>query len=68
MSIIAYKRIRNTMERRSKVKTQYELKRGGWVKFDMESEVQSIQPKYEDTIVVLNNGVSYLLRGRNYGV
>jgi len=50
------------------VMRQYSLAKGGWVKFDWEKDVQSLQPHYEDTIVVLNNGVTYLLKGRGYGV
>jgi hypothetical protein len=46
----------------------YTLAKGGWVKFDWEQDVQSVQPHYEDTIVVLKNGIKYLLRGRSYGV
>lgn len=47
---------------------KYELANGGWVRFDWEKDVQSVQPKYENTVVVLNNGVAYLLKGRSYGV
>ncbi len=46
----------------------YELARGGWVKFDWEKDVQAVMPNYEDTLVVLNNGVTYKLKGRSYGV
>ena len=50
------------------METSYELSRGGWVKFDWEKDVQAVRPKYEDTLVTLRNGASYLLRGRIYGV
>lgn len=46
---------------------EYSLARGGWVKIDWQ-DVQSVQPHYEDTVIVLKNGVRYLLKGRNYGV
>ncbi len=46
----------------------YELAGGGWVKIDWEKDVQSVQPHYESTLIVLTNGVKYLLRGRRYGV
>ncbi len=46
----------------------YELSRGGWVRFDWDNDVQAVRPKWEDTLVTLNNGMSYLLRGRGYGV
>lgn len=49
-------------------KTRYKLANGGWVLIDWEKDIQSVQPKYENTVVVLNNGVAYLLEGRNYGV
>jgi hypothetical protein len=47
---------------------QYTLARGGWAKFDWEEDVQSVQPLYENTIVVLKNGITYVLAGRSYGV
>ncbi len=48
---------------------RYTLKNGnGWVKFDWSKDVQSVQPNYENTYVVLRNGQSYLLQGRGYGV
>ena len=46
---------------------QYELEKGGYVMF-ADTEVQSIRPHYEGTVVVLKNGMQYLLHGRNYGV
>ena len=47
---------------------EYELSRGGWVKFDWDRDVQAVRPKWEDTLVTLYSGMSYLLRGRSYGV
>jgi len=48
--------------------SRYELANGGWVRFDWEKDVQSVQPRYENTLVILTNGVAYLLKGRNYKV
>jgi len=48
--------------------SEYILAKGGWVQFDWEKDVQSVRPQYEDTVVTLTNGVSYLLKGRKYGV
>lgn len=42
--------------------------KGGWVQFDWDKDLQSVRPHYEDTIVILRNGRSYLLAGRRYGV
>jgi hypothetical protein len=47
---------------------QYELTTGGWVRFDMDKDVESMQPRGENTFIVLKNGNVYLLKGRNYGV
>ncbi len=47
---------------------EYKLSHNGWVKFDWTKDVQACYPHYEDTVVVLNNGVRYLLEGRDYGV
>jgi len=38
------------------------------VKFDWEEDVQSVQPSYGDTLVILKSGQHYLLKGRSYGV
>ena len=40
----------------------------GWVEFDWDKDVEAARPRYQDTLVVLKNGRSYLLRGRTYGV
>lgn len=48
-------------------KTKYQLSRGGWAEFAWE-DVQACRPHYENTVVTLSNGVSYLLKGREYGV
>ena len=48
--------------------SEYKLARGGWVKFDWEKDIQAVRPLYENTMVTLMNGVSYLLEGRRYGV
>lgn len=42
--------------------------KNGWVRFDWQKDIQAIQAKYENTLVVLRNGRAYLLAGRNYGV
>lgn len=55
------------MNLQSNGKHRLKLTNGGWVEFDGD-EVQSVQPHYEDTIVVLKNGTKYLLHGRNYDV
>ena len=46
---------------------RYKTANGGWVELK-QSDVQSVQPRYENTLVVLTNGVRYLLQGRDYGV
>ena len=46
----------------------YTLAKGGWVRFDWDKDVQAVCPMYENTLVTLNNGISYLLKGRDYGV
>ncbi len=46
----------------------YQLADYGWVRFDWEKDVQSVQPLYNNTIVILRNGVRYVLQGRGYGV
>lgn len=48
--------------------SRYELANGGWAIFDWEKDVQAVQPMYENTLVTLNNGTRYLLKGRNYKV
>lgn len=47
---------------------KYELYNGGWVQFNWKNDVQSVRPWYENTVVTLNNGKQYALRGRSYGV
>lgn len=46
---------------------EYELAHGGQVRFKGD-EVQSVQPAYENTLITLKNGKSYLLKYRDYGV
>ena len=41
---------------------------GGWVCFDWDNDVQAVRPSYGNTLVTLKSGISYLLRGRLYGV
>ena len=47
---------------------RYPLSRGGFVFFDWSKDVQSIQPLYENTKIILRNGLVYILEGRGYGV
>lgn len=51
----------------SECENGYTLARGGWVRFKAD-EIQSVTPKYENTIIVLRNGMIYLLKGRGFGV
>lgn len=45
----------------------YETANGGVVKINGK-DIESIQPAYDDTKIVLKNGNVYILRGRGYGV
>lgn len=47
---------------------EYPLYNGGYVKFNWQTDIQSVRPWYENTIVTLVNGKEYALSGRNYGV
>ena len=48
--------------------SEYILARGGWVRFDWDKDIQAVRPLFENTLVTLVSGVSYLLSGRVYGV
>ena len=50
------------------MKRKHRLANGGWALFDFDKDVQSLQPNYDNTYVLLNNGTSYLLEGRSHGV
>lgn len=52
---------------KSGVEVVYRLYGGGYVRFNGE-ELQSIQRSEENTLVILKNGVSYLLEGTGFGV
>ena len=47
---------------------EYILARGGWVRFDWDIDIKSVRSLHENTVITLRNGMSYLLRGRGYGV
>jgi len=47
---------------------QYKLATGGWIRFDPDKDVESLQPRGDNTFIVLKNGNAYLLEGRTYGV